>query len=170
MKRLAICIHFCTNFLACLHTKLTTFTQLYGSFVCITFSWQFHRSFPGPAEVTPAEISALAQYYYDLATGLHNYLQFHNDIVSLGGGEGGAKKCEPFTTDMKVPLILSIVPWGCKIKKGVSNHPLNTLYRECTCTCLAATLWQGSLEPGSPPRDHDIYVYILLAKEGLRNN
>ena len=67
--------------------------------------WQFHRSFPGPAEVTPAEISALAQYYYDPATGLHNYLQFHNDIVSLGGGEGGAKKCEPVTTGMKVSCI-----------------------------------------------------------------
>ena len=65
-------------------------------------SMQFHRSFPGPAEVTPAEITALAQYYYDPATGLHNYLQFHNDIVSFDGGEGGATEYEILPTVAKV--------------------------------------------------------------------
>ena len=65
-------------------------------------SVQFHRSFPGPAEVSPAEITALAQYYYDLATGLHNYLQFHNDIVSFDGGEGGATTLEIMPTAPKV--------------------------------------------------------------------
>ena len=52
--------------------------------------------------MNPAEITALAQYYYDPATGLHNYLQFHNDIVSLDGGEGGARQCELLTTSVKV--------------------------------------------------------------------
>ena len=65
-------------------------------------SVQFHRSFPGPAEVSPAEITALAQYYYDPATGLHNYLQFHNDIVSFDGGEGGATTLEIMPTVAKV--------------------------------------------------------------------
>ena len=65
---------------------------------------QFHRSFPGPAEVSPAEITALAQYYYDPATGLHNYLQFHNDIVSLDREEGGAKETMPLDTNIKVLL------------------------------------------------------------------
>ena len=63
---------------------------------------QFHRSFPGPAEVSPAEITALAQLYYDPATGLHNYLQFHNDIVSLDREEGGAKESMQLDTNVKV--------------------------------------------------------------------
>ena len=45
---------------------------------------QFHRSFPGPPDVTPAEVEALAQRYYDPNTGLYNYLQFHNDLSAIG--------------------------------------------------------------------------------------
>lgn len=76
--------------------------------IAIFLNKQFHRSFPGPAEVSPAEITALAQYYYDPVTGLHNYLQFHNDIVSLDGGEGEVKLCEPFTTSLKVCTVPSL--------------------------------------------------------------
>ena len=70
----------------------------------VSISVQFHRSFPGPAEVTPAEITALAQYYYDPATGLHNYLQFHYDIVSLDREEGLAKESVLLDTNVKVQL------------------------------------------------------------------
>ena len=71
---------------------------------------QFHRSFPGPAEVSPAEITALAQYYYDPATGLHNYLQFHNDIVSLDREEGGAKESVALETNVMVNVV---TVWSC---------------------------------------------------------
>ena len=51
---------------------------------------QFHRSFPGPADVTPAEVDMLGHRYFDPTTGLYNYLQFHNDILTIGAGETGA--------------------------------------------------------------------------------
>ena len=47
-------------------------------------SFQFHRSFPGPPDVTPAEVDTLAQRYYDPTTGLYNYLHFHNDLSTIG--------------------------------------------------------------------------------------
>lgn len=57
---------------------------------------QFHRSFPGPSEVTPAEIAALAQRYLDPANGLHNYLLFHSDITAPDGrGSGEGLEGEP---------------------------------------------------------------------------
>jgi hypothetical protein len=52
--------------------------------------------------VSPAEITALAQFYYDPTTGLHNYLQFHNDIVSLDREEGGAKESIQLNINVKV--------------------------------------------------------------------
>ena len=73
------------------------------------FSLQFHRSFPGPAEVSPAEITALAQFYYDPATGLHNYLQFHNDIVSLDREEGGTKEGIQLDINVKVLEVYSAI-------------------------------------------------------------
>ena len=45
---------------------------------------QFHRSFPGPADVSAAEISLLAQRYYDASNGLCNYIKFHDDVVTAG--------------------------------------------------------------------------------------
>jgi Ca2+-binding EF-hand superfamily protein len=45
---------------------------------------QFHRSFPGPPDVTSAEVDTLAHRYFDPTTGLYNYLQFHNDILTIG--------------------------------------------------------------------------------------
>ena len=47
-------------------------------------AFQFFRSFPGPADITPSEVATLAQRYYDSTTGLYNYLQFHNDILKIG--------------------------------------------------------------------------------------
>ena len=76
---------------------------------CLLFSPQFHRSFPGPAEVSPAEITALAQFYYDPATGLHNYLQFHNDIVSLDREEGGTKEGIQLDINVKVLEVYSAI-------------------------------------------------------------
>ena len=50
---------------------------------------QFHRSFPGPVDVTPEEIQALAQRYSDDPSlsagggaGLVNYLRFHGDVLA----------------------------------------------------------------------------------------
>ena len=57
--------------------------------LCLS-SLQFHRSFPGPADVTPAEVDMLGHRYFDPTTGLYNYLQFHNDILTIGAGETGA--------------------------------------------------------------------------------
>lgn len=61
---------------------------------------QFHRSFPGPADITPAEVEALAQRYYDPNTGLYNYLQFHNDLSTIG-----AEGTEASTTLVKLPSL-----------------------------------------------------------------
>lgn len=49
---------------------------------------QFHRSFPGPPGITPVEIAALAQRYWDPVTGLQNYITFHDDVIAIR--EGGA--------------------------------------------------------------------------------
>ena len=57
--------------------------------MCFIFQ-QFHRSFPGPPDVTPAEVEMLAQRYFDPTTGLYNYLQLHNDILTIGAERTGA--------------------------------------------------------------------------------
>jgi Ca2+-binding EF-hand superfamily protein len=48
----------------------------------ITLS-QFHRSFPGPPEVSESEIALLAQSYYDPVVKLYNYFHFGLDIKSI---------------------------------------------------------------------------------------
>ena len=48
---------------------------------------QFHRSFPGPADVTEHEMRQIAGHYRDPKTGLYNYLRFHADIELLGQEE-----------------------------------------------------------------------------------
>ena len=58
--------------------------------------------------MSPAEITALAQFYYDPATGLHNYLQFHNNIVSLNGEEGGTKESMQLNINVKVVVLKCI--------------------------------------------------------------
>ena len=58
---------------------------LFCSSTCLVFL-QFHRSFPGPPDVTSAEVDTLAHRYFDPTTGLYNYLQFHNDILTIGAG------------------------------------------------------------------------------------
>jgi len=47
---------------------------------------QFFRSFPGPPDVTEADMTLLVQKYQDPdKPGLLNYLNLHHDIVAIGG-------------------------------------------------------------------------------------
>ena len=55
--------------------------------IFIIISPQFYRSFPGPADITPVELSTLAQKYHDPATDLYNYIKFHDDLVKCGLSE-----------------------------------------------------------------------------------
>lgn len=48
---------------------------------------QFYRSFPGPPGISTEEISALAHRYWDPITGLHNYLNFHDDVTNIASGK-----------------------------------------------------------------------------------
>ncbi|THD24804.1 hypothetical protein D915_004430 [Fasciola hepatica] len=53
---------------------------------------QFYRSFPGPQDITPAEITALAQRYQSLTTpGCVDYLAFEKDLNDLAAAEDLAK-------------------------------------------------------------------------------
>ena len=74
----------------------------------------FYRSFPGPADVTPAKVDALAQRYYDPTTGLYNYLQFHNDLSTIG-----AEETETTITLTQVPsiqvCILNMYIWPLRL-------------------------------------------------------
>ncbi|KAL4239473.1 hypothetical protein ACF0H5_000288 [Mactra antiquata] len=46
---------------------------------------QFYRSFPGPPDVSEADMTLLVRKYRDpLKTGLLNYLNLHHDIVAIG--------------------------------------------------------------------------------------
>ena len=49
------------------------------------FIFQFFRSFPGPPDVTEADMTLLVQKYRDPdRPGLLNYLNLHHDIVAIG--------------------------------------------------------------------------------------
>ena len=64
----------------------------------LPLSSQFHRSLPGPPDLTPAEVSSLVQCYRDPSSGLYNYMQFHNDIERLRREEeeeGGSGPPQP---------------------------------------------------------------------------
>lgn len=87
---------------------------------------QFQRSFPGPPDVTPAEISTLAQRYLDPATGLYNYLHFHADIERLGGGggaEGGGPPAPPCAPKQPVATLETIFE---KIRDVVFKNGIRT--------------------------------------------
>ena len=66
---------------------------------------QFHRSLPGPPDLTPAEVSSLVQRYRDPSSGLYNYMQFHNDIERLGREEEGGGSGPPQPLSMPVRMI-----------------------------------------------------------------
>ena len=63
---------------------------------------QFHRSLPGPPDLTPAEVSSLVQRYRDPTSGLYNYMQFHTDIERLGREEEGGGSGPPQPPSMPV--------------------------------------------------------------------
>ena len=63
---------------------------------------QFHRSLPGPPDLTPAEVSSLVQRYRDPSSGLYNYMQFHTDIERLGREEEGGGSGPPQPPSMPV--------------------------------------------------------------------
>lgn len=87
---------------------------------------QFHRSFPGPADVTPVEIKALAQRYYDPATGLHNYLQFHNDVVRVGEENGSGLGKSPHAPVVKKPEVASLDEIFARIRDAVYKNGIRT--------------------------------------------
>ena len=96
-----------------LHTCTQTYTQ-------------FHRSFPGPAEVTPVEIKALAQRYYDPATGLHNYLQFHNDIIQMGEESGNGMGISSQAPVIKKTEVASLEEIFARIRDAVYKNGIRT--------------------------------------------
>ena len=73
------------------------------------FSSQFHRSLPGPPDLTPAEVSSLVQRYRDPSSGLYNYMQFHNDIERLRREEEEGGVSEP-PQPPSVPVRANFIP------------------------------------------------------------
>lgn len=63
---------------------------------------QFHRGFPGPSDVSVAEVSVLAQRYYDASNGLHNYIKFHDEVMSAGAQDPGGNHGPPIPPPQEV--------------------------------------------------------------------
>ncbi|XP_019861507.1 PREDICTED: uncharacterized protein LOC109589982, partial [Amphimedon queenslandica] len=87
----------------------------------VTFS-QFHRSFPGPVEVTDTEISMLARRYYDPLVKLYNYYRFNDDIRSIWEREGGRGSA------VKQQSLLSPVKEASSIQ-DIINQIRDTVYK-----------------------------------------
>ena len=69
---------------------------------------QFHRSFPGPSEVSESDIDLLASRYYDPGNGLCNYMKFNADIKSIW--EGG-RKTVTFVPSAPTPPVCLCIQW-----------------------------------------------------------
>ena len=70
--------------------------------------FQFHRSFPGPSEVSESDIDLLAARYYDPSNGLCNYMKFNADIKSIW--EGG-RKTVTFVPSAPAPPVCLRIQW-----------------------------------------------------------
>lgn len=75
--------------------------------------FQFFRSFPGPPDVTEADMTLLVQKYRDPdRPGLLNYLNLHHDIVAIGEQVSRNKELieGPTTHVDQTPVIVCDVP------------------------------------------------------------
>ena len=81
---------------------------------------QFHRSFPGPSEVSESDIDLLASRYYDPGNGLCNYMKFNADIKSIWEG---ARKTVTFVPSAPAPPV-------CLVSSGSLAHNLMHSYEQ----------------------------------------
>ena len=86
--RVIIITHTCILHVLCESYQLSMKFNRLDKFQIYFLLKQFHRSFPGPPEISENDISLLAERYYDPTTRLYNYLRLNSDIKCLCERQG----------------------------------------------------------------------------------
>ena len=111
-------------------------------FMCST---QFYRNYPGPPDVTAAELELLVRKYQDPENeGLVNYMNLHNDLLAVRDENAPITASEAVRLGARLGLLLA----GSDGARALSVDEQKQLYTNLVCAvcCLSGARLSNATE------------------------
>lgn len=99
---------------------------------------QFYRNYPGPPDVTAAEMELLVRKYRDPENeGLVNYMNLHHDLLAVRDDEAPMTASEASQLGARLGVRLAGGSGGARM---LSVDEQKQLYTNLVCCCIQSTV------------------------------